>query len=465
MRSNQYLIKSSIMRKIHFLSLLSLSALMLVSCSKNDELIQDQPVILKNAVVKTVYPMVPNEILLKFKVGTEASKKDFVLAKLNGKLKEKILTKMMEKEGDKEGIELISISGNVLDALAQVKNIPELEYAEPNFIYTHQSTSNDPYFTNGSLWGMNGTYGSQASMAWAANHTGSADVYVGIIDEGYMYNHTDLTSNAGVNIAEKNGQKNIDDDGNGCIDDIYGWDFNSNDNSVFDGVNDDHGTHVAGTIGGTGNNGIGVAGVCWTVKMLGAKFLGTNGGTTANAIKAVDYFTNLKLKGLNLVATNNSWGGGGFSQGLFDAISRANTAGVLFVAAAGNNGTNNDLIVSYPSNYDIPNIISVAAIDKFGALASFSQYGATTVDLAAPGVSILSTVPVKSGKNITSGFASYNGTSMATPHVTGACALYKASHPTAQLAEIKAAILNNSTLTNSLSGKCLTGGRLNISGF
>jgi subtilisin family serine protease len=203
--------------------------------------------------------------------------------------------------------------------------------------------------------------------------------------------------------------------------------------------------------------------------MLGAKFLGSRGGTTANAIKAVDYFTGLKNKGLNIVATNNSWGGGGFSQALKDAIDRANAAGILFVAAAGNSGTNNDATASYPSGYSSANIIAVASITSAGGLSSFSQYGATTVDIGAPGSSIWSTVPVSGGKGknatVGSGYASYNGTSMATPHVTGAVALYKSINPSATAAQIKAAIMGSTTPTASLAGKTVTGGRLNVSGF
>ena len=227
------------------------------------------------------------------------------------------------------------------------------------------------------------------------------------------------------------------------------------------------GVDVAGTIGGVGGNGVGVAGVCWNVKLMGAKFLGSRGGTTANAIKSVDYFTNLKIKGVPVVATNNSWGGGGFSQALQDAISRANAADILFIAAAGNSGANNDATAAYPSGYNVANVIAVAALQSDGALASYSQYGATTVDLGAPGSAIQSTLPIAGkGKNasVTSGYGSYSGTSMATPHVTGAAALYKAINPGATAAQIKAALLNG-TPTPSLQGKTLTGDRLDVSGF
>jgi len=351
--------------------------------------------------------------------------------------------------------------------LDAILNDPAVDFAEPNWLVRHMAVSNDTYFTNGSLWGMYGSattpanqYGSGAASAWV-NGADCSNVVVGIIDEGYMYTHADLAANAYKNPGEIAGNGR-DDDSNGLIDDVYGWDFANNDNTVFDGAGDDHGTHVGGTIGGVGGNGVGVAGVCWNVKLMNAKFLGNRGGTTANAIKAVDYFTGLKNKGMNIVATNNSWGGGGFSQGLRDAIERSNTAGILFIAAAGNSGTDNDATPSYPSGYDNTNIIAVAALQSNGALAYYSQFGATTVDIGAPGSAIMSTVPVSSKGKVTSGYSSYSGTSMATPHVTGAAALYKARNPGATAAQIKAALLNG-TSTPSLQGKVATGDRLDIS--
>lgn len=418
---------------------------------------------------------VPNEVIIKFKNGISDSKKAEILDRIGGKVKEQILTKMMERFGDNEGVSLVELPLPALEVLSSLKAFGEIiEYAEPNYIYTHDAVSNDTYFTNGSLWGMYGAatapanqYGSHAAVAWGNNHTGSNAVYIGIIDEGYMYTHEDLAANAGVNPGEIAGN-GIDDDGNGLRDDVYGWDFAGNNNTVFDGVNDDHGTHVAGTIGGVGGNGKGVAGVCWNVKLLNAKFLGNTGGTTANAIKAVDYFTNLKTRAVNpvnIIATSNSWGGGGFSQALYDAIVRANNAGILFIAAAGNNSSNNDAMANYPSNYNVANVIAVASITNTGALSSFSNYGATQVDLGAPGSAIWSTVPKKSGNKVISAYASYNGTSMATPHVSGAAALYAASNPGASAATIKNAILSTVTPTASLSGKTVTGGRLNVSSF
>jgi subtilisin family serine protease len=348
----------------------------------------------------------------------------------------------------------------------------DVEHVEPNWIYEHTATSNDTYFTDGTLWGMLGDgsspanqYGSQAAEAWARGNTGSANVYVGIIDEGFMTTHEDLAANVWNNPFDAPGD-GIDNDGNGYVDDTNGFDFAGNDNQIFDGTTDDHGTHVAGTIGGVGGNGKGVAGVAWNVKLISAKFLGRRGGTTANAIKAVDYLTDLKTRhGLNIVASNNSWGGGGFSQGLADAIERANAANILFIAAAGNETTNNDATPHYPSSYSNANVIAVGALTNTGAVASFSNWGATSVDIFAPGASIASSVPVKSGKTAASGYASYSGTSMATPHVSGAAALYAASHAGASAAAIKAAILGSAVATPSLAEKCATGGRLNVSGF
>lgn len=413
------------------------------------------------ARLKADIDYVDGEVLVQFANDTDDDVKKNAFDKINGQSSEKILTKAMEQAGKREGVTLIKVNKNVLEAIEDLKNTPGVVYAEPNYIYTHTAVSSDPFFTNGSLWGMYGPstspanqYGSNAAAAWTAGKTGSASVYIGIIDEGVQLTHPDLSGQVWTNPNDP--ANGVDNDGNGLIDDTNGWDFANNDRTIYDGgtrgSQDDHGTHVAGTIGGKANT-IGVVGVNWNVTLISAKFLGTRGGTTANAIKAVDYLTNLKNRGINVVASNNSWGGGGYSQALFDAISRANNAGIMFIAAAGNSGTNNDATPSYPSNYNLPNVIAVAAISSTGALASFSQYGATTVDIGAPGVGVNSTTAFNT-------YSSYNGTSMATPHVTGAVALYASTHPGATVAQIRNAILSSAVPTPSLSGKTVTGGRL-----
>ena len=406
---------------------------------------------------------VPDELLVGYQPGATPEQR----AAARGRADAHLEAQVVAANTGRAQVELVRIPAGLDRAAAarQLEADPAVAYAEPNWIYTHAAASTDPYYTNGSLWGMYGDatnpanqFGSQAGEAWAAGHTGSANVYVGVIDEGIQYTHPDLAGQVGNPGDPANG---VDDDGNGYVDDTYGWDFDGNNNTIYDGGTrgnlDDHGTHVSGTIGAKAN-GIGVVGVNWNVKLISGKFLGRRGGTTANAIKAVDYFTDLKTRGLNIVATNNSWGGGGFSQGLFDAISRANAVNILFIAAAGNSGTNNDTTASYPANYNLDNVISVAAIDKTGGLASFSQYGVTTVDLGAPGVGVWSTTAFNT-------YSSYSGTSMATPHVTGGAALYAATHPGASAAVIKAAILASTVPTASLTGKTVTGGRLNVSAF
>lgn len=410
-------------------------------------------------------PHVPNQVLVQFRYGVSDEAKESLRGRVQAQVEEVVVSQ--DRRSDFKGdLELWNLPPGlaISQAVRDLQRDPTIEFVEPNWIYQHQATSDDPYYTNGSLWGMYGDgtspsnlYGSQAGEAWV-NKTDCSKVYVGIIDEGLMFNHEDLAGNVWGNPYDP--VDGVDNDDNGYIDDIHGWDFAGNDNTVYDGLGDDHGTHVSGTIAAKGGNNLGVAGVCWQIQLISVKFLGRNGGTTANAIKAVNYITDLKTRhGLNIVATNNSWGGGGYSDALRTAIKNAGDANILFVAAAGNSGVNMDSSPQYPASYPNDNIISVAAIDKSGNLASWSNYGSTSVDLGAPGVSIWSTVPNKKNQ---SAYSSYSGTSMATPHVTGAAALYSATNPGATAAAIKGAILSSAVSTSSLSGKTVTGGRLNI---
>ncbi len=413
---------------------------------------------------------VPNELLVGYEPGTTPQEQAAVRGRSGAQLEDRVVT----AAAGRADVDLVRVpAGADRSAVARyLEADPAVAYAEPNWIYTTDAASTDIYYTNGSLWGMYGDgttpanqYGSQAGEAWAGSHTGLGSVYVGIIDEGIQYTHPDLDANVWTNPYDA--ADGVDNDANGYVDDAHGWDFANNDATIYDGGPkgnlDNHGTHVSGTIGAEAN-GAGVVGVNWTVRLISGKFLGRNGGTTANAIKAVDYFTDLKARhGLNIVATNNSWGGGGFSQALKDAIDRANAQNILFIAAAGNGGSdgvgdNNDSVASYPSNYASDNIVAVAAITSTGARSSFSNYGATTVDIGAPGSGIYSTL---AGNK----YGSYSGTSMATPHVTGAAALYASTHPGATAAVIKDAILVAAVPTASLTGRTVTGGRLNVSGF
>jgi subtilisin family serine protease len=414
---------------------------------------------------------VPGELLVQFRADASSAAKAAALARVQGALAQTLRARAERADGRGDLHRVTYRSGLAMAAaLRALQADGAVDFAEPNWIYSTQATSDDTYYVSGQLWGMYSAtstpanqYGSGAADAWAAGKTCSSDIVIGVIDEGVHIGHADLKANVFANPGEIAGN-GIDDDGNGRIDDINGWDFVSNDASVFDGQADDHGTHVAGTIGAKGGNGTGVAGVCWDLKIVTGKFLGTGGGTTANAILAVDYMTDLKTRhSLNMPATSNSWGGGGFSQGLKDAITRAGNANILFVAAAGNSGLNADVSPMYPAAYDNANIISVANIRSDGSLNSGSNYGLVSVDLGAPGTSVFSTVPGRF--RFQSKYAAYTGTSMATPHVSGAVALYKSLNPGATAAQIKAAILAAATPTPSLAGKTVTGGRLNVSGF
>ena len=345
-----------------------------------------------------------------------------------------------------EGMNISLVRTNGSESLKSVaeklSRDPAVAYVEPDYIVSRTANANDPLLSQ--QWALPKI---KAAEAWKMTK-GSHTVSVAIIDTGIDYRHPDLQGNIWKNPGEiaDNGK---DDDGNGYIDDIYGWDFSNNDNDPMDGHG--HGTHVAGSIAAATNNGKLIAGVAWQTKMAALKFLSDNGrGSTSGAIDAVAYSAAMGFK-----VSNNSWGGGGKSLALKAAIEKAAKAGQLFCASAGNSRRDNDRSPHYPSSYDCENIISVAASDSSDRLASFSCYGKNSVDLAAPGVRILSLLP----NNKT---ASWSGTSMATPHVAGAAALIFAVDLNAGYAEVKKAIMSSVDPVKAFEGKMMAAGRLNV---
>jgi len=348
---------------------------------------------------------------------------------------------------------------DVQKAIKMISKHPAVKYAEPNYIVRAIGVPDDPSFVD--LWGLHNTGQSgglagadiDAVAAWDIS-TGDSNVVVGVIDTGVDYNHPDLQANMWVNPGEIAGN-GIDDDGNGVIDDIHGYNANANTGDPMDG--NGHGTHVSGTIGAKGNNGVGVVGVNWDVSIIGCQFLDASGsGSTAGAIACIDYMTNLKLNhGVDVKATNNSWGGGGFSQALKDAIDNAGDAGILFVAAAGNDAYDNDITPSYPASYDSDVVMAIASTDRNDNMSSFSQWGLNSVDIGAPGSAILSTIPG-------GGYDTYSGTSMATPHVTGAAALVWSLNPDLTPVEMKELLMVSGDTNATLTGRTVAGTRLNV---
>lgn len=297
-------------------------------------------------------------------------------------------------------------------------------------------------------WALNQSNDVDMNLPEAWNlYTGSSTTVVAVIDTGIDYTHPDLAANIWINEADP--PNGIDDDNNGYVDDRHGYNALARNGNPMD--DHGHGTHVSGTIGAATNNGLGVAGVNWDVKIMGCKFLSSGGwGSIYDAMLCVDYVTTMKNRGVNVILSNNSWGGGGFYQPFYDALLRARSAGILFVAAAGNNSNNNDSNPYYPCGYGVDNVISVASVDSSGNLSYFSNYGASSVHIGAPGSGILSTLP---GAR----YASWSGTSMATPHISGALALLYSYAPYLTWQELKANLLATGKNLNSLAGRTTTG--------
>lgn len=350
----------------------------------------------------------------------------------------------------------------VEQAIRRFERRPEVAYAEPDYVLFPSAspvTPNDPGFPQ--LYGLDNTGQNggladsdiDAPEAWATT-IGSSSTVVAVIDTGADLSHPDLRDNRWTNPGEVAGN-GVDDDANGYVDDVHGWDFVNDDNTVFDGPGDEHGTHVAGTIGATGGNGVGVTGVAWRAQLMALKFIGSDGGLVSDAVAAIDYAVR---NGATI--SNNSWGAGTHSRSLQDAISAAGQGGHLFVAAAGNGGSDQigddiDSAPQYPAAYPASNIIAVGATDEADVLASWSNFGASAVDLVAPGVRVLSTLPNNT-------YGTYSGTSMATPQVTGAAALLLGHDPQLGAAGLKSAILGAVDPVPALQGVVATSGRLNI---
>lgn len=392
---------------------------------------------------------VPDEIIVKFKEEVSNQGINDILERHNASIKSiNHLAGFMLVKNDDTGM-------SVRELIQRFRNHGAVEYAEPNYLLRICLSPDDPGYPQ--LWGLHNIGQTEglsdadidAPEAWDIQ-TGTSSVIVAVIDTGTDYNHEDLSANIWTNPREipENG---IDDDGNGFVDDIRGWDFINGDNDPLD--DNSHGTHCSGIIAAEGNNGVGIAGVSWTARIMPLKFMNAAGlGTTTDAILAIQYAVQMGAK-----VMSNSWGGDGFSQALKDAIEFAHEAGVLFVATAGNNGVNNDVTPYYPASYDVPNIIAVAATDHNDELALSSNYGVNSVDLGAPGVDILSTV-------LNNGYGYRSGTSMAAPYVAGTAALLAAEYPGLTHEEIKAGILDSADKIPSLTGITASKGRLNAYG-
>jgi hypothetical protein len=431
---------------------------------------------------------VPGELIVKYRPGTAGVHKERARSRVHAQALRHLRG---GPDADASGeTEVVAVPATVAveTAAAALQDDPDVEYAEPNWIYTKAqactgSCPADPLFPR--QWALNNTgqvieanaggrpdADIDAPEAWVRAR-GSSAVYVGVLDEGVDARHEDLgLQPAGVIWTNPHDTPNgRDDDGNGYVDDVHGWDFANGDNSVYDGSAanpsiDAHGTNVAGVIGAQVGNGTGIAGVSWDVTLIPAKFMNPEGGTTAAAVQAIDYFVDLKTRhGLNIVAINASWTGGGFSQALLDAIGRAARREILFIAAAGNGGEdgigdNNDVAALYPGNYDTTagasydSVIAVGATDRFDTLPPWSNFGASTVDLSAPGDLILTTSPQN-------GYSYASGTSLAVPHVTGAAVL---AHVARSLSGpgLRAALLAGVDPVTNLKGRSRTGGRLNM---
>jgi subtilisin family serine protease len=351
------------------------------------------------------------------------------------------------------------------ELVQRFQSTPGVVAVSPDYQRSITMTPNDPFFPN--LWGLEntgqavsgttGTAGADIDATTAWDTAQGAGTVVADIDSGVDYTHPDLNANMWVNPGEIPGN-GIDDDHDGYVDDVYGIDAAAGDSDPMD--ENGHGTHTAGTIAAVGNNNIGVIGVAPQAKVMALRFLDASGnGADSAAITCINYAISMKLNhGVNVVAISASWGGSGYDTLLYNAVQNAANAGIVFVTAAGNNGTNNESTPFYPANYGNANLIAVGASTSNDQRASFSNYGPTKVDLFAPGSNIESTYWVASH---VAQYAYESGTSMATPHVSGTIALVAGLHPTDSVATRINRVLLSVDKVSAFSGLCVTGGRLN----
>ena len=484
------------MKKYFYIIFAFISVLALVSCGSNSTTSFSSPGVNVTAS-KTAAPKITmqsvlseaekgnykkGELLVKFKSGVSA-KSALGVHSAMGATVERRFSAVSNLERVK-----LAAGVTVKDAIVSYMQDPNVEYAEPNYIrYPKDTVPNDPYF-NPQQWALSnagtfasGTKGADIKMPQAWDITqGSRSVVVAVIDSGVDVSHPDLVNNIWKNPGETSCTDGKDNDGNGFVDDCTGWNFADNNNMPLDNLG--HGTHVAGIVGAMGNNGIGITGVMWNVQIMPLKFITDLGadvcgpgvdfcGSVGDEVAAIQYAV---ANGAKII--NASFGSNAFSQAEFDAINAANSAGLLFIAAAGNGsldglGDNNDLTPSFPANDQLPNIISVAATDQNDMRASFSNFGPNSVHVAAPGVYILSTVPLTGVSSsfssfcTGSGFASFDfcaGTSMAAPHVAGLAGLLESYYTNNFTpAQIRATILRYVDVLPTLQGWIQTGGRIN----
>lgn len=393
---------------------------------------------------------VPGELIVKYEEGVRPTTRAAV--RREEKLRKKKDLELIDAE-------LVVVEGRPAgEAIRELEDRPDVEYAEPNLIRRPTGYADEPRFRD--LWGLDNTGQTVNGATGVADFDinaleasrvtqGDPGVVIAVIDDGVDFSHPDLAGRKWVNPGESGGGKEtnrVDDDANGYVDDVNGWDFCENDNTIHNSDSDEHGTHVAGTIAAS-VNGQGVVGVAPNVRIMALNFLGcASGGQVSQEVEAIAYAKKMGAK-----ISNNSYGAPGYVQSEKDAV---DASGQLFVVAAGNESLNNDTSSnrSYPASYDSPNILSVAAVNSKGKLASFSNYGATSVDISAPGVSVLSTVPGP-------GYAFFSGTSMATPHAVGTAGLAASANSDllGDPVALKNVLMNSGKPVSSTAGKTVTG--------